>query len=76
MQAVDALRGIARGNPNIAYLYAAIGYSTQALGHITFKSLSKVMSPFQVFFIRSFALFCLNSIFLRRAKLSPYIKSR
>jgi hypothetical protein len=59
--------------PNIAYLYAALGYCFQAFLQIAFKYVTRVVPPFQALFLRGFCLFLLNTFIMRQAKETPYI---
>jgi drug/metabolite transporter (DMT)-like permease len=47
--------------PNIAYFYAIIGNVFLAFMNIFFKFLTKIASPLQMLFMRSFSLLILNT---------------
>ena len=74
MSFVDSLKSLSTTYPNIAYVFAALGYCFQAFLQIAFKYVARVVPPFQTLFMRAFCLFLLNSYFLSKTKESPYIR--
>lgn len=65
----------AGSRPNIAYLYAALGNFTLAVGQMFFKQLTAYLHPFQVIFIRSLCITLMNLCLMRRDDKNPYIRS-
>lgn len=71
----EYLRDLSNHYPNIAYVYASIGYCSLAFLQIVFKYVCRTVSPFQALFMRAFCLFLLNTYILRQAGESPYIRN-
>jgi hypothetical protein len=69
------LKSLSTSSPNIAYVFAALGYCFQAFLQIAFKFVARVVSPFHVLFMRAFCLFLLNTLILRSSEESPYIRN-
>lgn len=59
---------IAEKYPNIAYLYIVSGSVFFAVNQVLFKMGSSTMTPFQMLFIRSIALFLINLNILAKIK--------
>jgi uncharacterized protein with PQ loop repeat len=75
MSFVDSLKSLSTPYPNIAYVFAALGYCFQAFLQIAFKYVARVVPPFHTLFMRAFCLFILNNYILSKTKESPYIRN-
>jgi drug/metabolite transporter (DMT)-like permease len=69
------LKSLNSSHPNIAYLFAALGYCFQAFLQIAFKYVARVVPPFQTLFMRGFCLFVLNVFILHKTRESAYVRS-
>jgi len=54
--------------PNVAYLYAFLGYFILAIGQMFFKRLTAYLHPFQAIFTRSFCILLMNTYLMRKDK--------
>lgn len=59
----------------MAYFFALIAYTTMAFSQILFKYVVHVITPHQGLFYRATCLIMINTYFLRKSKLSPYISN-
>jgi hypothetical protein len=63
----EYLKSLSVNYPNIAYLYATLGYCFVTLLQIAFKYVCRTISPFQALFLRAFSLFWLNSYIMGKS---------
>jgi drug/metabolite transporter (DMT)-like permease len=59
-----------------AYFYAIIGKCSVGVMQAVVKYVDNTLSPFQILLIRSLCIFLLTWYLVRKAELSPYIRSK
>lgn len=62
----EYLKSLSVNYPNIAYVYATLGYCFMTFLQIAFKYVCRTISPFQALFLRAFSLYWLNNYFIAK----------